>query len=301
MAYCCHDIRLEADPDAQTVDAKLDRCKHRLCPFCAAARSAHIATQIRLAMITYARPRTIVLTQKSTEEPLAAQIRKLRRRFRTLRSRAYWKNKVTAGVYVIEVTRNAITRQWHPHLHIIYAGGYIPFEELKAQWQKVSGDSHVVSISEVHDKTKAAYELAKYVGKPAAVAEWPDHSITEYADAIHNTRLLGAFGKRPASKLEDKHHDEPPSHPSISVSLSYLTHLANYGHRTPIAILYHASALWPTIRNWTARHFELIDLPQIAETEEDQATHRLLLIENLQAFEANGPPADPWQSTLATG
>jgi hypothetical protein len=301
MARCCHDLRLEADPEAERVTATLDRCKHRLCPFCAAARSAHIAAQVRAAMITYARPRTIVLTQKSTQEPLATQLRKLRTRFHKLRSLAYWKNKVTAGVYVIEVTRNETTGLWHPHMHIIYAGGYLPFQELKTQWQKVCGDSDVVSISEVNDKTKAAYELAKYVGKPAAVAEWPDRSITEYADAIHHTRLLGSFGKRPASKLEDKHPDEHPTNPSISVSLTYLTHLANYGHRTPTAILYHASALWPMVRNWTARHFEMMDLPDVAETDQEKATHRAHLIQHLKAFEANGPPPEQWQSTLATG
>lgn len=51
---------------------------------------------------------------------------------------------VRAGLAVLEVTISA--SGWHPHLHVVFAGPYIPHAEIKACWARATGDSEIVDI-----------------------------------------------------------------------------------------------------------------------------------------------------------
>ncbi|GAH43615.1 unnamed protein product, partial [marine sediment metagenome] len=118
LAACGHTVRFWIDPDAGSVRPWMPRCKHRLCPWCAKARTIHVADQLEAAMKKFKRPRLMVLTVRSNERPLADQLRAMRDAFKRLRRKAEWLRKVVGGVYVIEITLNLKTRKWHPHIHL---------------------------------------------------------------------------------------------------------------------------------------------------------------------------------------
>ena len=293
IAYCGHDAHIEIPDGDGEASFKLDRCRHRMCPFCAAARSAHVAHQIRAAMRTYQHPRAIVLTQRSEELPLRRAIDLLRNRFARLRKTLFWKRRVVAGVYTLEVTRNEDTGLWHPHLHIVYAGAFIPQQELSELWQKITAGSPVVSISEVRDKGSVSYELAKYIGKPQQVAGWPDHAILEYATATKTCRMIGLFGKQPGQRVDNQDPGPGPSRTVTQVSLRWLTHMAENGSHNALAALRYASGLFPLVANWTAKHFPQVDLERPADTDEEAHAFSGCLARELRALIADGPPPPP--------
>jgi hypothetical protein len=139
-------------------------------------------------------PRFVTLTLKSSTQSLKHQLDRLYDAFRALRRREFWKAHVFAGIAVAEVTRNRDTGAWHPHLHVIVDGTYMPQSALSDEWHTVTGDSSIVDIRAVHDRRTAAKYVACYVAKPAALLTLPPAAVIEFAYAVHGRRMLVAFG-----------------------------------------------------------------------------------------------------------
>ena len=116
------------------------------------------------------------------------------RRCRVLRADHRWKAHVAGGIQALEITYNRKTDLWHVHTHIIVTGSYLPQPQLKAAWKLATGDSDIVDIRAVNDRSKAARYVARYVSKPLDVDTWPPHRIREYAEAMKGRRLLQPFG-----------------------------------------------------------------------------------------------------------
>jgi hypothetical protein len=134
------------------------------------------------------------LTLKSSDDPLVEQVDRLLSAFRRLRQRGFWSRFVNGGIGTLEVTYNAGTGQWHPHLHILLDGLYIPHSIVSSEWSMVTGGSFVVHVAAVHSRDDAGRYIAKYVAKPSEMVNLPPARTVELALALSGRRTLITFG-----------------------------------------------------------------------------------------------------------
>ena len=78
---------------------------------------------------------------------------------------------------------------WHPHLHVIAVGGFIPLGDLRAAWLGVTGDSHIVDIKLVRNAKATASYVAKYATKSI------DSDLTNYPGPLKEA-ILALKGRR---------------------------------------------------------------------------------------------------------
>lgn len=181
-------------------------CHDRLCQKCSGMRTATVRTNL-LAFLDGRESRFVTLTKRHTDRPLTDQLDDLYKCFRRLRQRTLWKERVTGGCAMLELEYNHASRRWHPHLHILLEGDFIPLADLKKAWLDVTGDSHVVDIRRVKNDLGAARYLTKYLAKalPAHILRTV-HLLREAVSALRSRRFLLTFGTWSKAKLT-----EPPS------------------------------------------------------------------------------------------
>ena len=103
---------------------------------------------------------------------------------------------------MIEVTRNKLRGEWHPHIHIVVDGNYIPQRALLGEWQKVCQGAKVVDIRKVHSARKAAEYMASYVAKSSDAGSIAEDALWEWARSVQSMRMLQTFGNARGRKLE---------------------------------------------------------------------------------------------------
>lgn len=138
--------------------------------------------------------RFLTLTLKHTNAPLASQIEKLYADFRTLRKDTQFKKLCQGGVWFFQIKLSEVSQQWHPHIHCIIAGSYIPHEWICNKWQKITRSSNIVDIRMVRDPDKAATEVARYSASPAQLSVLDNDQRIEVFDAMHRRRMCGTWG-----------------------------------------------------------------------------------------------------------
>ncbi|GAH90884.1 unnamed protein product [marine sediment metagenome] len=136
----------------------------------------------------------MTLTLKHSNAPLLTQIEKLYADFRKLRKDKQFKKYCTGGVWFFQIKLNKETGQWHPHIHCVIAGKYIPHGWLSQKWLDVTTSSSVVDIRLVHDPEKMANEVARYAARPAEMKNFPMDLRKEIFYAMHRRRLCGTWG-----------------------------------------------------------------------------------------------------------
>jgi plasmid rolling circle replication initiator protein Rep len=169
-------------------------CRDRMCPRCQVGRSIENSKRIDKVVRSMNAPRQIELTLKHKGGSLKSEIDRLWSGLRELRKSKLWKTCVKGGIGVLEVTLNEKTRCWHPHLHLIVDGEFLPQVQLSKEWKKATGDSDIVYIQAVHDRAKTSLYVAKYLSKSANPTEMHDYEIREFATAMHGRRLVFTFG-----------------------------------------------------------------------------------------------------------
>lgn len=146
----------------------------------------------------------MTLTLKGDDTPLSAQLDRLYRSFRTLRADAWWDKHVTGGCSFLEVTLNPSTNQWHPHLHPIVEGGFLPQDVLSRKWLAITGNSPIVHIKEVPDILTIARYVAKYATKCLDDSVFKDaDKLQELMIALAGRRFCLTFGNWRGWKLLD--------------------------------------------------------------------------------------------------
>lgn len=171
-----------------------NRCRERQCPDCQRIRGLKHQAHFSSRVLAMENPKLLTLTLKHNNDALGDTITRLINSFAQLRRHAVWKQQVRGGLYVIELTRNKETKQWHVHLHCLINSKFIPHEWISEHWAKVTGDSFIVHIKQA-DAGTAKY-LAKYVSKAIP----PNLERFEYWPVyyeLRGRRLAGTFGDEP--------------------------------------------------------------------------------------------------------
>lgn len=169
-------------------------CTSRTCYPCTRARAWRIRRRVSWSLANVPRtPRCfwkhVTLTIRSGHH-LSERLDHLIQSFRRLRQRKLWKKSQLFGYYVIEITRGP--PGWHPHLHIISYGYFLPWQKLLSDWTSVTSDSLHLHINVIRQGTSISDYIAKYVSKLPAVSP---ADAAEIDNATHGRRLFSPFGQ----------------------------------------------------------------------------------------------------------
>ncbi len=166
--------------------------------------------------------RLLTLTLKTSTEALQESVNSLYRGFTRLRQQPWWKAKVEAGIAVLEVTRNAATGGWHPHLHVLIRGDYVPQKLVAMTWEAITGTSRIVDVRRVKSLQNASRYVTKYLSKTGDDSLYADGAaLQELIMATRRRRTVVTFGKVYGVKAADHANDsEWESYGSVDWLLS---------------------------------------------------------------------------------
>jgi len=169
-------------------------CKSRWCVPCARAKSFVLRDSLFERMHNR-QLRFVTLTIKSHGQPLGAMVKHLYDSFAKLKRTDFWINKVAGGVAFLEVKRQASATRWHPHLHCIVEGKFLPQKVLSQLWRAITEDSHIVDVRLVKDQRSAANYVTKYCTKPMdnSVIKH-EASLIEAINTLAGKRMMITFG-----------------------------------------------------------------------------------------------------------
>lgn len=185
-------MRSQTDPERFSL--RSDCCHDRWCPACAKSRAMVLRCNLEPLLKGHA-VRFVTLTLRHDDSPLNVKLDRLHESFDSLRDRTFWKTAVDAGVAFIEVKHNDETSRWHPHLHVLCIGRYLPQVTLKSEWLAVTGDSHIVDVRLVKDENKIVQYVTKYITKPAPNELYRNpKALAEAMRAMKGRRLVTTFG-----------------------------------------------------------------------------------------------------------
>ncbi len=192
-------IRNEDDPDSFAVAS--DHCHDRFCRPCSAFRGRVIANNIA-DYLEGRQYRFLTLTIKTTDLSLKACVDKLHRCFGALRRTKLWMSKVVGGCSVIEVKPKDGGSGWHPHIHGIIEGRFLPLKPLRKLWMGITGDSFIIDIRLGHGAKEASRYISKYITKPFDVDTTRTPArLCEAIRALHGRRMVTTFGAWRGHKL----------------------------------------------------------------------------------------------------
>jgi hypothetical protein len=161
---------------------------------CTRERGLAIASNIH-AHLAGQRARFVTLTLRTEGLPLREALSKLQHAFRRLLRTGLWRGRVTGGAAFLEVKWNPDSARWHPHIHAIVQGRYIPHDLLRRTWLLITGDSSVVRVQVVKSHESVTRYVTTYASKTVRTSDFPtDASLREAITALHGTRLCRTFG-----------------------------------------------------------------------------------------------------------
>ena len=274
LEQCCQGAIVRVRDDG-TCGVTCARCRDRICPLCSARRSREASMRTTAAIAGMDSPKHLVLTAPAVLAGLDRQMRHIREAMKHLRRRELWKERCRGGVYTWEITRNAKTGRWHPHVHLVIDAEYMEQRLLVELWREALQRTETwgyladdapcyVWINAVHSRGKMGTYIGKYISKPQEVADWPPEAIREYAAATRGVRMLATFGNLHGTSLDPRDPNEAPAPTEISIGVLYLDHVASTGAAAAVEALACIQVLTP----WAAEFFEERAPPElVAEIE----------------------------------
>ena len=189
--------------DGQDLKIQSNCCHDRFCVPCGITRATTLTQNLK-SQVKDMQPLFITLTLRHSSTPLKEQMDRLYRSFLVLRRRPFWLAAIKGGAAFFEVKISERDGLWHPHLHILADGRFIPKLELSIQWHSVTGDSSIVDIKRPRAAGEVAAYVTKYVTKPAdsSVYEHPD-KLDELLTTLRGRRLVATFGDWTKLKLTE--------------------------------------------------------------------------------------------------
>lgn len=209
-------------------------CRDRLCPMCSWRKSLVMFSQISRALswIDEQHPGLVPIfltltvkncSAKELDKTLTKLLKSFSKIFTSSGRRKPW--RVSVGWFrAVEITYNAKTDEWHPHIHVIVLvepdyftdkSKYLDHDAWVAEWRWALGADYDPSVDVrtiKGQREKAVAEVAKYTVKPG---EWINLDDADGTDArvellarVLKGRRLTAMGgimkeAKAALKLED--------------------------------------------------------------------------------------------------
>lgn len=170
------------------------QCRLRWCFHCSEARQQFITQAVSEWWNKARAPKLLTVTLKHNDLPLPEQIDFLYKSFAKFRNRKFLKSKIRGGVWFFQVTWNAKTKQWHPHLHALIDSEYLDHAELMVLWKKITKTSNIVHIRAVLDPDKTLSHNARYAARPAALIKLPEEKWPELFESFDGRRICGSWG-----------------------------------------------------------------------------------------------------------
>jgi len=239
LAMCCMSPSFWLRSDS-SVSVGVVRCRDRLCPTCARARAAKARLRAKVAVGRMDAIRFVTLTMPHRDDALVDQLSTLRSAFTRLRKSSVWRRCVTGGLCTIEITRNERDGQWHPHLHALVDGRFIPHEELREAWRRAlnhsvkrewiaEGELVIVDVRATSGRSGAVQYITKYATKPADLIGWTKAAVCEVADALAGARTLSTFGHLHGETLDERDPNEVEDESSLICNLCTVQMRRNLG------------------------------------------------------------------------
>lgn len=169
-------------------------CRQRWCPVCSGGRANYIVRSLAPWVQKIKNPRFLTLTLKHSNAPLEHQISTVYKHFRNLRRDKQFKQYVKGGVWFFQVKLSSRADQWHPHLHCLIQGKYMPHEWISRKWKSITKTSNVVDIRAVKNKSEVAQYVARYCARPAKLSKYSIPLRQEIFEGLHGRRLCGKWG-----------------------------------------------------------------------------------------------------------
>jgi hypothetical protein len=167
--------------------------------------------------------RFVTLTLRHRNESLKFMLDRLYRSFRKLQLTDFWQQRVTAGASFLEVKASRLGTGWHPHVHILCKGKFIPALKLKQIWKAITGDSYIVDVTLVREQRKVVDYVTKYLTKPldSSVIRSESH-LVEAINTLQGRRSLITFGSWRGTPLKPK--TEPQDYEPVAYLDTLLRH-----------------------------------------------------------------------------
>lgn len=171
-----------------------ERCHDRFCLPCMQDRARLIVANLK-AQLNYEPTRFLTLTLKHSDAPLTEQLDRLYSSFTCLRRRRFWQDLVTGGIAFLELKLSSTDNAWHPHLHVLMRGKYLPQSLVADAWLQITGDSFIVDIRMAKSPEHLYTYLTRYVTKAWDAGIYRKiHALREAIAALSGRKLLASFG-----------------------------------------------------------------------------------------------------------
>lgn len=200
-------------------------CRDRFCVPCGGEKAFNLAMNVQDATAGKTL-RFITLTLAETDDPLETQLTHLRDSWKRLRSSSTWSGTQKGGIAFLEIKWRTSRQTWHPHLHLIVEGTYLDKGELSSAWRQATGNSFIIDIRLITDRSTAIRYVTKYATKPLNNSLYADaEKLVEAIQAMKGKRLVQTFGTWTKLELGSK---------PTSESWSPVEPLANTLHRASL-------------------------------------------------------------------
>lgn len=194
LKYCRSNAWFTRHVDTGEVRVASNACHLRWCPVCAEARKNYIGHAVAEWIETLKYPKLMTLTLKHHDVPLLTQVHDLYRYFKQLRKRKDFKDIVVGGVWFFQIKLSKTDSNWHPHIHCVVDGKYMPRTLLRRMWIEITIDSMIVDIKSVKDPAGCALEVARYAAKPGPLKDLDLEHAVELVTTLHGQRICGTWG-----------------------------------------------------------------------------------------------------------
>lgn len=194
--------------DKEQVKVIANHCMDRFCVTCGGLRAWKVRTALAERM-KGKNLRLITLTLSGKGATLTDLLDKLYRNFKALRQTELWENNVEGGCAFLEVKWNPKANRWHPHLHLISEGRFVPQDQLSNLWHALTKDSFIVDVRAIKNTENTAGYVTKYVTKPlnTSIKRIPLR-LDEAIVAMKGRRFVFCFGTWYGTALNEVDSDE---------------------------------------------------------------------------------------------
>lgn len=212
--------------DPTNIKVVANHCMDRMCITCGGLKALRVRNALA-ALMHEKKLRLCTLTLSGQSESLADLLDRLYRHFKALRQTELWTKAVDGGCAFLEVKWSAKANRWHPHLHLILEGRYLPQAELSNTWRALTKDSWIVDVRQINDSENASNYVTKYVTKPlnTSFSGNPDR-LDEAVVAMKGRRLVFCFGSwygTPLNAAEDTDLFDESTDPAVWTSVGSLS------------------------------------------------------------------------------